>query len=535
MDVVVDTLDALLRERATTRPDHPVLRIDDTWLTYGELEERSSRTGTLFTRLGVGQDAPAAVMLDNEPAHVDAWLGLARLGALEVPVHTAYRGDLLHHVLAQSRASVLVVGSQHLDRLAAVADRLPDLRHVLVVTGDGGRAREHGPVVGAASVHDWHGAVAATAPQEIPPHTQPTDRSVVLYTSGTTGPSKGVVLTHRANFRLARTVGRAAGFRPGEVLYTAFPLFHVAARYVSVLAAMLVDGAVVVDRRFSASTFWETCADEGVTAIHYLGSLLTMLLKQPEGPRDRSHAIRLAYGAGAPLPVWEEVERRFGLRLFELYGMTETGAVTMNRDGAYRPGSCGTVLPDCRVEVHDEHDRPVPAGTEGEIVVRPEEPNIMIEEYLGMPEATVDAFRNLWFHTGDRGRFDEDGFLWFSGRQKDAIRRRGENVSAHEVEAVLVDHPDVGACAVIGVEDEVSGEEVMVVLEPRVAGKRVDPAGLLDHGQARLPHFAVPRYVRQVSALPMNTSQRVEKYRLRLEGVTADTWDREAAGYRVAR
>jgi carnitine-CoA ligase len=521
------TIDAILRQRVAERPDHVVIRFPDTSVTYAGLADRSARVTSLFTGLGIAAGDRVAVMLRNGPDFVDVWFGLARLGVVEVPVNTALKGDLLAYILRQSGARAVVVDAEWVDRIVTVAPGLPELEHVLVV---GARPE----AVPGAALHDLHAAVAASPATDPAPHTDPYSRSVVLYTSGTTGPSKGVVLTHNANFRLCRTMSRATGFETGEVLFTAFPLFHVAARYVSVLGAMLVDGAIVVHDRFSASRFWDNCATEGVTAIHYLGSLLTMLLKQPETDHDRDHAVRLAYGAGAPLPVWQEVERRFGLRLFELYGMTETGAVTMNRDGAYRTGSCGTVLPDCEVEIHDDHDRPVPARVEGEIVVRPSEPHIMIEEYLGMPEATLAAFRNLWFHTGDRGHFDEDGFLWFAGRQKDALRRRGENVSAYEVEVVVADHPDVLSCAVIGVDDEISGEEVMVVAVPR-PDVTLDPVNLLDHCQERLPHFAVPRYVRITTELPMNTSQRVEKYKLRAEGVTPDTWDREEHEYEVRR
>jgi carnitine-CoA ligase len=521
------TIDAILRQRVEQRPDHEVIRFPGATITYAALDERSRRAGALFGQLGITEGDRVAVMLRNGPDFIDVWFGLARIGAIEVPINTALKGDLLAYMLRQSGSQAVVVDAEWLDRIIAVAPTLPDLQHILVV-GDG-TATANGP-----TLHDLHEAMNAAPVADLAPRTDPYSRSVVLYTSGTTGPSKGVVLTHNANFRLCRTLSGATGFQAGEVLFTAFPLFHVAARYVSVLGALLIDGSIVVHDRFSASRFWDQCATEGVTAIHYLGSLLTMLLKQPETDRDRDHNVRVAYGAGAPLPVWQEVERRFGLRLFELYGMTETGAVTMNRDGAYRAGSCGTVLPDCEVAIHDEHDRPVPAGVEGEIVVRPSEPNIMIEEYLGMPEATLDAFRNLWFHTGDRGRFDEDGFLWFSGRQKDALRRRGENVSAYEVEVVVADHADVMACAVIGVDDEISGEEVMAVIVPR-PGTELDPVTLLDHCQDRLPHFAVPRYVRVTDELPMNTSQRVEKYKLRAEGVTPDTWDREAHGYEVRR
>ena len=212
--------------------------------------------------------------------------------------------------------------------------------------------------------------------------------------------------------------------------------------------------------------------------------------------------------------------------------MTETGMVTMNREEAYKPGSCGTILDDCEVEIHDDEDHALPPGEVGEIVARPSQPHIMIEEYVGMPEETLAAFRNLWFHTGDLGTFDEDGYLHFVDRKKDAIRRRGENVSAFEVETVLEDHPAVAEVAVIGVPDDISGEEVLALIVPRSA---IDPVALLDHCQTRLPYYAVPRYVRMVETLPRNTSQRVEKHQLRAEGLTDDTWDREAHGYQLVR
>lgn len=523
-----DVLGEVVRHRARTQPERRVVRFPGRPVTYAELDDRTERMAAALAGVGLAKGDHAAVMLPNGPAFLDAWIGMAKAGVVEVPLHTASRGDGLRHALHLTRARLVVVAADLVDRLAAVADDLPDLRTVVVV-GDAA-----GVEVPGAEVVDLETFLASGTPAA-PVELSPFDTSVVLFTSGTTGPSKGVVMSHRANFRLARTMSAAAGFRPGEVLFTTFPLFHVAARYVSTLAAMLVDGEVVIRERFSASRFWEDCAAEGVTAIHYLGSLLTILLKQPERPVDRDHGVRLAYGAGAPAPIAEAFESRFGLRLYELYGMTETGAVTMNRDGAYKPGTCGTVLDDCEVAIHDEHDRPLPPGQVGEICVRPKEPSIMITEYIGMPEATVAAFRNLWFHTGDRGWFDEEGYLHFSGRQKDAIRRRGENVSAFEVESVLEDHPDVAECAVLGVPDEISGEEVLawVVLKD---GATVEPAALLDHCQERLPYFAVPRYVAWADALPRNTSQRVEKHVLRERGLPpAHAWDREAHGYELRR
>lgn len=530
------TIEAVLTARVAQRPDHPVIRFNGEQgirdVTYRTLWDQSGRFAAGLRSLGLTAGDTAAIMLPNGPAFLTAWFGMARAGIVEVPINTAYRGDLFLYVLAQSRCRLLVIDAELLPRVAAIAQSLPDLAHVLVVGDfDVDAARSQLPPgcrLGALS-----DLVSAHEPAVPGTSVAATDPSVVLYTSGTTGPSKGVVLTHNANFRLARTMSEAAGFERDEVLITAFPLFHVAARYVSALAAMLIDGRVVINERFSSSRFWEECREQQVTAIHYLGSLLTMLLKRPPSDAEEDNDVRIAYGAGAPLPVWEEVERRFGLRLFELYGMTETGAVTMNRSGSYRAGSCGRVLDDCEVAIHDDRDRPLAAGETGEIVVRPREPHIMIEEYLAMPQATLTALRNLWFHTGDRGYLDEDGYLYFVGRKKDAIRRRGENVSAYEVETVLADDDRVEAVAVVGIDDDISGEEILAVVVKRDPG--LDAAALLDTAQDRLPYFAVPRYVRFTSELPMTPSQRVEKYKLREQGLTEDTWDREAAGYEVRR
>lgn len=476
-------------------------------ISHAELDDASEVMAAALGRAGLAKGDRAAVVLPNGPSFVHTWIGMAKAGVVEVPLHTASRGDGLRHAMRLTRAALAVVDHQGLDRLAEVAQDLPDLRTV-VVTGAGDLPGR----VGAADVVGMADFVADVRPGPTVAVAD-TDPAVVLFTSGTTGPSKGVVLTHRANSRLAWTVGHGAGFRRGEVAFTTFPLFHVAARYVSTLAAMMVGGRVVIRERFSASRFWSQCEQEGVTAIHYLGSLLTMLLAQPEGPGDRSHGVRVGYGAGAPAPVAEAFVARFGVPLHELYGMTETGAVTMNRPGHMRPGTCGTALEDCEVAVVDDHDERLPAGEVGEIVTRPRVPHTMIERYEGMPGATVEAFRNLWFHTGDRGWFDDDGFLTFVGRQKDAIRRRGENISAFEVEVVIDDHPAVAGSAVVGVPDPISGEEVLAWLELR-EGAELDVVDLLEHCQRRLPHFAVPRYVAATATLPRNTSQRVQKHLL---------------------
>jgi crotonobetaine/carnitine-CoA ligase len=265
-----------------------------------------------------------------------------------------------------------------------------------------------------------------------------------------------------------------------------------------------------------------------------MGALVLMLFKQPERDDDADNPVRCAYGAPAPVAVLERFERRFGVELIEVYGSTELGACLQNRRGDRRIGSCGREAPHFIVEIHDEDDNPVGPGIEGEIVVRSREPHVMVEEYFGAPEETLVAFRNLWFHTGDRGRTDEDGWFYYIDRLKDAIRRRGENISSWEVEQVVNDHEAVAESAAIGIPSDLTEEEVMVVVV--LQDDAVLPhEALLDFCQERLPHFAVPRYVRFTGELPKNHAQRIQKQELRAEAVTVDTWDREQFGYVVTR
>jgi crotonobetaine/carnitine-CoA ligase len=522
---------AILAERAATQPDRPVIRTDDGDLTYRDLDQAANRVANAIGPAGLGLDKgdTAAVMLPNGPEYMFTWMGLAKAGVVEVPLNTGLRGDLLAYMLNQAEVRALVVAEKWVERIEAIRNDLDTVEHVIVVgnangEGDGDDRGSHS----FASLIDH----ADDRPPAI--EVGPADHSAILFTSGTTGPSKGVVLTHNANFRLAANVNALMGYGPGEVLYNAFPLFHVNARYTGVLCAFICDGEIVLPSRFSASGFWDTTRRRGVTAVNYMGAMLMMLFKQPERPDDADNPVRRAYGAPAPLTIYKDFEHRFGVQLVEVYGSTEAGTVTENTVEEFRVGSCGRATAYYDVEIHDESDETCPPRTEGEIVVRPKEPNVLFDHYYRMPEETLHAFRNLWFHTGDRGWQDEDGYFYFVDRMKDAIRRRGENISSWEVEKVLTSHPSVDEVAVIGVPSELSEEEVLAIVVTK-SGHQITPAELLDHGQDRLPHFAVPRYVRFIDELPKTPSQRIEKYRLREVGLTDDTWDREALGYEVRR
>jgi len=522
------TLGAIVAARAEQEPDRAAVRFPGTTVRYGDLHRRANRVANALLDAGLRPGETVAVMLSNSPEYVEAWVGIARAGLVEVPVNTGFKGDLLRHLLEQAQCAALVVDDRWLDRLGPLLPAIDRMRLVLVV-GAADPAR-----IDRLDVSPWHEAVDAAAETAPAVAVSTYDVSAILFTSGTTGPSKGAVLTHSANFRLAQNVVELMDYGPDDVCFNAFPLFHVNARYSGVLPAMYADAEIVVRDRFSASGFWATCRAEGVTAFNYMGALLMMLHKQPPRADDAENPVRRAYGAPAPVTIYEDFQRRFGLQLVEVYGSTEAGTALMNTVESFRIGSCGRPVPYFDVRIHDRDDEPCPPGVPGEIVLRPLEPHVLFEEYVGMPETTLAAFRNLWFHTGDRGRMDDDGYFYWVDRMKDAIRRRGENISSWDVENVVNSHSAVEVAAVIGVPSDLSEEEVMVVVVAERDGA-VTPEELLDLCQERLPHFAVPRFVRFVEELPRTPSQRIEKFRLREIGVTPDTWDREEHGYVVRR
>jgi crotonobetaine/carnitine-CoA ligase len=517
------TVGAVLAAEAERDPGRVAVRFGGGDLTVGAWEERARRAAHALAGLGLAPGDTCALLLPNGPDFLAAWFGISKAGLVEVPLNTALQGDLLADQLARAGCAVVVVDAALAPAVAAVADGVGPLRHLVVSGGpadvDPGRG---------VQVHDFDTLLAAadTSAPAVP--ADPYAPAGILYTSGTTGPSKGVVRSAVADFTLARTTIDIMGYGAGEVLYTAFPLYHLNAKYNSVLASLLTRSTLVLHDRFSASTFWDTCRAQGVTAFNFMGALLVMLMKQPAREDDADHRVRCAYGAPAPVAIFDDFEARFGVRLVEVYGSTELGIVTHNTVDLRVPGTCGTAADAYEVRIHDAEDRPCPPGEVGEICVRPTRASVMFSAYHGMPEATLESIRNLWFHTGDRGRADEAGRFTYVDRSKDAIRRRGENISSWEVEQCLLAHDDVAEAAVVGVPSDLTEEEVLAVVVAK-PGRDVEAADLVAHCRGRLPRFAVPRYVRVVAELPKTPSQRVEKYRLREEGLAPGTYDREAA------
>jgi carnitine-CoA ligase len=521
-----------IRHRARIGGDKPALEINGVTRTYAELDHVTDRVAAGLAGLGLQPGEHVSLMMLNSVENVDAWFGMQKAGLVEIPVHTASRGTALRYVVDHADARALVIDEAFLPHLAGIADGLPQLEHVIVNRSEPLEG-ELPALPSSVSVHDLGALYEATGATPMPDLRQH-DTAVILHSSGTTGPPKGVVLSHRAVLHLTRHLVWLMDYTSDDRLYTAFPLFHNNAKYTSVCAALECGGTVVMDKRFPVSTFWEMARAKEITAFNYMGALLMMLHKQPERPDDADNPIRIAFGAPCPVEIWEEFEERFGMKLVEVYGMTECPMTTENRLDDRKIGSAGRESMTYEVRIVDEDDEPVPPNTPGEIVLRPKWPWALFTEYYKRPEATVEAWRNLWFHTGDRGRLDEDGFLFFLDRMKDSIRRRGENISTWEIESTINTHPSVLEAAAYGVPSELTEFEVMVavVLKP---GEQLAPDALLDFCQGKMAHFAIPRYVRFMAALPKNHAERVQKFELRDEGVTADAWDREEHGYKVQR
>lgn len=503
-----------LAQAAAEAPDAPFLRMAAGEWTYGQMAEQASAVSAGFRRLGVMPGANVSLLLPNCGEFVIAWFALARLGAVAAPVNTAARGPLLREALSLVGSQVVLVHESLWPHFEAVRDELPGIKTVVVVgeAPDGTQA--------------WS-TLLETGSDEQPAYTAHfSDLCLLLYTSGSTGRSKAVRISHRFVLRQAQGVIEGLELRPDDVLYCPYPLFHLDAAVMTVAPALLMRAVAAIGERFSVSRYWDEVRSFQATVFDFMGATLTMLWKQPPSARDRDHRARL--GWGVPLPAWApEFERRFGCRLVELYGSTEVGAILYTpQDLPPRRGSCGQLRGPWRVMLADADGFEVPVGTPGELLVRPEEPSVLMDGYWGQPQESLAALRNQWFHTGDVLRRDEDGWFYFVGRSKDIVRRRGENISAAEVEQSIEAHPAVLECAVIGVPSELTEEEVMawVVLRP---DQHLDPRDIADWAQGRLAAFMVPRFIRIVEHLPKTPTDKTEKMRLREMG-HAGAWDRES-------
>jgi crotonobetaine/carnitine-CoA ligase len=510
------TIPALLERQATAHPDRPLLSVTEGGVerTYAQVRDAAALSAGTLAAAGVVAGDRVAAICHNRVELLDLVLGCAWLGAVAVPINTAARGPQLEHVLRNSGARVLAVDSELVGVLAPLT-RPDGLEQVWALDG-----------VPGASPAGWPVSEPPAPARPLPAaEVAPGDTAAILYTSGTTGPSKGVRCPQAQFYWWGVEVGEMLELGPDDVLYTNLPLFHTNALN-AFMQALLAGASYVVGPRFSASAFWRRLAEADATVTYLLGAMVTILWRRQPSVEERAHGVRVALAPASPANLVEPFKERFGVQLIEGYGSTETNCPIGGTAAQQRPGYMGTLRGGYEARVADSDDAPVPDGQPGELLLRASEPFAFATGYHQMPAATVAAWRNLWFHTGDRVVREPDGWFRFLDRAKDAIRRRGENISSFEVEQVLSQHPAVAQVAVFGVPSELGEEEVMAAVVPQ-PDATLAPAELLGFCEPLLAYFAIPRYVELVEELPLTENGKVRKAVLRERGVSELTYDRE--------
>jgi crotonobetaine/carnitine-CoA ligase len=465
-----------------------------------------------------------ASLAENSADQVLLQFACARLGAIEVMLNTAYRGTFLSHQLTVSAAQVIIVDSHLVPAVLAVIADLPSLRHIVI---RGGTAELPGlgaiTVTDIAELHENSRSAIVDLPDPLW-----TDPATIQFTSGTTGSSKGAVLSQNYLCSFARIESGIWYRGPEDTFYSCGPLFHLAAKGICVLGSIYRGVRCVQDDRFSVSQYWDRVREEGCNVTLMLGSMAMLLwTREPSGVESIDTVVCIP----APPPALQEaMAGRWGCRFESNYGLSEATPLTRSGPGIpLRPGSSGKIVSDYfDLRIFDEDDLEVPADVVGEVVVRSRAPHVMFDGYYRDPEATLEKYRNLWFHTGDLGRLDDDGYFYFVDRKDDYLRRRGENISSYEIEVAIARHPDVIEAAVVGVASDLLEQEVKAVIVVR-PGAQVDAERLARFCVDVVPYFAVPRYIELVEDLPRTPSGKVEKHKLRARG-TEGAWDREQAG-----
>ena len=530
------SLGEFLERAAARNPDKTFVEIAGTALTYREFHRRARQTAGMFQEWGIGRGDRVCLLLPNGPEFLYCWFGLALLGAISVPVNTAYKRDETAFIL-QDAAAKAIVAHQSLAAVAGdAADLTPGLTQRLLVAADDYDDAEPARAGGWVDFNDALSGAAVSAGN---PEVSPEDTAMLVYTSGTTGHPKGVQVTHKMYVAAGQGFAHWTAATADDRFFTCLPFFHANAQYYSTMGTLAAGATLIVAERFSASRFWAQARQAGATVVNFIGMMMPVLAKQPPSPADRDNQVRLFYGSPAfPPEFLQAFQERFGPAIIVGFGMTETCYGTIERMGEpRRANSSGRprLHPDARfvneIRIVDDAGQPVGLDTVGEIAIK--NPAVM-PGYWRNPEQTALALRQGWLHTGDLGWQDAEGYLYFVDRKKDVIRRRGENISSQEVEEVIKRHPSALDCAVIAVPSELGEDEVKAYVTPR-PGQDLDPAQILLWCAEQLAYFKVPRYLEVRDELPRTPSLRVRKDLLRQEreNLTAGCFDREAAGIRL--
>jgi crotonobetaine/carnitine-CoA ligase len=499
--------------------------------TYGEFIGSGARIANALAELGIQRGATVAILCAARLPHLHAWLGCGLLGATEVPINPALRGEALRHVLRIAAPAVAVVEAHLLPCLAEAHHDVGCLRDIIVVGGEGHSA---GPGERVIRITSYEGILASGSSAIPEASVVPAAIGSVMFTSGTTGPAKGVSMPNGQLCLMALQVIDAVKLEDSDIFYCAHPLNHIAGKYMGVFASFAAGGRIALDARFDATRWLDRIRESRATLSIAHGPMIEMIANQPPRPEDRCHSLHRLMCCPMPKHLAAGFEERFGVKGIEMWGMTEIGCPTWTPiDGPRVAGSCGRLISsqyELRI-VTPDNDEEVPPNTTGEIVVRPCAPSTIMQGYLGMPEETVSAWKNLWFHTGDAGYVDGDGNLFFVDRLKERIRRRAENISAYDIEVAAASFPHVREAAAVGVPSGFEGDDDIKLCV--VPDGSLDPGRLISFLARRLPPFMLPRYIELLEALPRTPTNKIRKRELSSAGVPAGTWDRNREGVKL--
>ncbi len=538
----------LLEQQAAKYGKRTYMYFEDKEFSFEEVNDAANRVASGLHKLGIAKGDKVAVVMENCPEVIFLMFGLSKMGAVEVPINIFHKGEIINYMVDHSDASILVMHSRFYDRLESVLQKSTKIKSVVVIEGDGVEQKLGDKDACAAMVGDQVRALGKQV-VEWPEFVDNdgryqsmdvmwSDPLMILYTSGTTGLSKGVLLPQNLLYNMAECFYSWVleyNLDENDCIYNPKPLFHAHAWHAGVNLALLKGARMVLTRNFSASKHWEEIKRYGCTYSTAGGAALQILALAEPKPDDADNTLKVVLGGQTSEKFCEVVEPRFGIKTIEFYGSTELSAPTMNTISNRKTGSCGRIHTNYAIKIVDEDGVEVGVNMFGEILVRPLKPYLMMLGYYKMPEKTVEAWEDLWFHTGDNGRIDEDGYLHFVDRKKDALRRRGENVSSFEVERIINSHPAVMESAIYGVKSDIAEDDDIMVSLALKPGQSLLPEDLTAFCEERMAYFMVPRYVRFMDDLPKNAVLRVEKYKLREEGITSDTWDREKFDFKLKR
>jgi crotonobetaine/carnitine-CoA ligase len=514
----------LLEEQAKRYGDRTFLIFEDQSFSFRQMDENANRVGNYLVEQGGRPGQGVAIFMNNSPQFLDVFFGIQKAGMYAIPVNTSLRGESLLYILNHSEAKFLVADQDQLQTVERVSAGLEQIEKIVVNPALDSAAQSNGV--------EWLSLTEAYRCSADNPAVayDKDDICLIVYTSGTTGLPKGVVYRYRKSSVKLISLAAFLLFESSDVLYTPFPLFHANALFVTTTSALHMGARVVLARRFSASRFWDDIRKYEVTSFNTIGAIIPILLKQPEKPTDAQNKVRFVISAACPPELWEKFEKRYGLTIYETYGAVDGGGKTILNIGTGPVGSIGKPPMKMKYRLVDEEMNDVPDGTPGELIFAASKKKGGSVEYFKNVEASSKKVRDGWIFTGDLMRRDKHGNRFFVGRNTESIRIKGENVSAYEVEKIILNHPDVLEAAVYAVPSDLAEDEIMASVS-LVEGRSLREADLIDFLKDDLPKFALPRYVKLVEEFPKTETHRIKKKELEALGVISGTYDASTTSY----